>query len=64
MVAKTFKRLPYGTSNFERLIVENYVYNTAELHRSIKALALNGQAKPFVETDENSFLIDIKQIKL
>ena len=26
MSAKTYKRLPYGTSNFERLIVENYAY--------------------------------------
>ena len=26
MSVKTFKRLPYGTSNFERLIVENYAY--------------------------------------
>ena len=26
MKEKTFKRLPYGTSNFERLILENYAY--------------------------------------
>ena len=26
MVAKPFKRLPYGNSNFERIIVENYAY--------------------------------------
>ena len=26
MEVKTFKRLPYGNSNFERLILENYIF--------------------------------------
>ena len=26
MEVKKFKRLPYGNSNFERLITENYIY--------------------------------------
>jgi hypothetical protein len=26
MAEKNIKRLPYGTSNFERLILENYYY--------------------------------------
>jgi hypothetical protein len=26
MTVNNFKRIPYGTSNFERLIVENYAY--------------------------------------